>query len=379
MRKTEKIANRIILSVVICIILVMLICSKSTSFLPMAFGWHDEYNLATLKKIYDKNLFQKDRFIIGYGWLANKIGIKEINNLVKYESIAYFKDKNIVDIDKKVNAICALNNELNGKFAYVLLPSPIMSDYDRFHRYFYTDTYNGVHKFLNELRSRNIAVFDLSKYNNHKPLDYRYFVSDHHWRPEFAFEFMKPIVEVFKSFYQDTNVDPYYFDINNYNIETHEHLALGSYGKRVGHKFLMPDDFSIIMPKYDTNFDVKSYFFKNDEVHHGDYNKMFVSRNYLSKDYMNTLTYKVYAGDIAKRMHVHNNTPLIKKKIAILLDSYAYPISTFLCNIFEDVYTIDIRYQKDDALKFIKDANPDLVLALYSQFALDYNELFEVR
>lgn len=379
MRNKEKIANRIILIAASLIIAVMLVMSESTRLLPFAFSRDEEYNLDYLKSEYDKKIYQKDRLIIGYGWVANKIGVKEINNLVKCNGISYFKDKDIVDIDKKAESMKKLNEVTGGKFAFVLLPSPIMSDYEKFQPYFLTDTYNGVHKLLNTMRSNGINVYDLSKFNNDKPITYRYLGSDHHWRPEFAFEFTEQVVNAFRDFYPETKVDPYYFDIANYNIETHKNLALGSYGKRVGPKFLKPDDFDIITPKYETKFIVDSFFFKDKKSREGNFDKMFISRNYLEKDYMNSITYKVYAGDILKEMHSKNLYPKIDKKILILLDSYSYPLSTFLCNIFEDVYTIDLRYDKNALCKKIQDIQPDMVFALYSQYAMDYSELFDVR
>lgn len=380
MRNTEKLANRIILIVISLILLIFLLLSKSTSLLQFAFSGDTEHNLDYLKSEYDKNIFEKDRFIIGYGWLADKLGVKEINNLIKYEDVAYYKDKDIVDIDKKTNAVKALNDKLSGKLVFVLLPSPIMSDNDTFQPYFFTDTFNGVHSFLNSIRSEGVGVYDLSQYHNNKPLAYRYFYSDHHWRPEFCFEFIEPVANIFRDYYSDSNtIDSKYFNIDNYNIETYKKLALGSYGKRVGHKFLQPDDFSIITPKYDTDFIVHSEDKKKRESFKGDFDKVFIARNHLDYDYMNVRAYTSYSRYARELMHSHNQNPVIRSKVILLMDSYSYPLSLFLCNIFEDVYTIDLRYQDDKIMETIDSVNPDLVLMLYSQYAFDYPELFEFK
>lgn len=199
-----------------------------------------------------------------------------------------------------------------------------------------------------------------------------FFNSDHHWRIYPSFLAYQSLCEQLNSRYGfDYNIE--YTDIDNYSVTHYPKLFLGSWGQKLGTYFSWfgRDDFDLISPSFFTDF-VETQPFKG-ESRNGDFEKAILNKDEeeLQKNDFDSSTYDVYGGNYRLQI-IQNKTNPDGKKVLMIRDSFAQPVSSFFATQVKELHLCDVRDhaqyvgEKLNMEEYIPDIKPDYVIVLYS-------------
>ena len=225
-----------------------------------------------------------------------------------------------------------------------------------------------IDNLLQELKRYDIDCLDLREKLHDSSLDHSlmFYHTDHHWNISAGLWASKQICMYTKSNYGYDFNDEYSNEIN-YDEKVYRKAMFGSYGQTVGHNILNSEDFSILFPKFETNFilEIKDKNIK--EV--GSFEKIFI--NY---DVLNKLTNE---GGYAYETVLYGNRPLVTianmnnkngKRVLIIRDSFAIAVAPYLSTNFSEVDLIDARPKNGNFTgsikKYIDDNDFDMVIML---------------
>ncbi|MBO4251835.1 MAG: hypothetical protein J5911_04140 [Clostridia bacterium] len=208
-----------------------------------------------------------------------------------------------------------------------------------------------------------------------------FFKTDHHWNIKTAFWAYSEICKALNNYY-DYKIPELYFNIDNYINYVIPSSYLGSLGVRTGGLFAGRDDFDLIYPKFETdyvktickvdNLDISrgggiQYKGKFEEVILSDVNKL--------KSKKSEIIFGSYVSSDRSEVIIENRKSATDKKVLILKDSFALPVSAFLSTCFAETRLLDLRYQHEKSVKeYILDYAPDAVLIIYNPGA--YSDTF---
>ena len=164
-------------------------------------------------------------------------------------------------------------------------------------------------------------------------------------------------------------------DINNYRIETYEDRFLGSSGRRTGICYGGLDDFSLIIPEFETDmsFEAPVEGIKRS----GEYEKVFFEKKFLEKDYFEVDTFNTYTGGHDLCMQ-RNDGAVNDKKLLVVKDSYTLALQPYYSFMFREVDVIDLRYYEKETLKeYVDRTQPDMVIMEYSPGQMGEKKLFK--
>ncbi len=257
-------------------------------------------------------------------------------------------------------------------FLYVCVPSKL-GENNQYAPKGISPIYGDPSEFLCSIEKNGVNIVDIKKEfekDNLEQYDF-YFKTDHHWTPQGGFYAYQKICD----FLQTScgyEIDKMYTDITQYNVDTYKNYFTGSEGRRTGRIFAGKDDFSLIYPKFDTNFSIDSW----DDV----YNGYCITSNGVFYDTMFNLnsfkiggghTYSTYLfGDKALKV-IKNHMSQNDKKILIVKDSYGNIPAAYLSLVCSELHIIDLRYYTDVNIQnYVKENEIDTVIALYANTAL---------
>ncbi|MDO4618028.1 MAG: DHHW family protein [Clostridia bacterium] len=225
-------------------------------------------------------------------------------------------------------------------------------------------------RFLKELKTRSIPYFNLMDEMRRDGISEEdlFFITDHHWKPEYAFWAVSSALEELR-FPCDREV----IDIINYNVEEYENWFLGSQGKKVGRFFTDRgvDDIKLITPKFPTDL-TENQPGKN-LVRRGTFDEILLDVGHINeKDYFGKNPYAAYTGGDFREQIITNHLNPDGKKVLVIRDSFACAFTPFLSLAAGETYILDMRDfpefqgERIDVKKYIEDINPDYVLVLYT-------------
>lgn len=217
----------------------------------------------------------------------------------------------------------------------------------------------------------NINLFNTQEYfhGQNIPFENWFYRTDTHWRSKTAFDAFSELCIRINS-ETDIEIDESFFDSDNWNFETYENAFLGAYGRTVGEGFAGKDDIDIVSPKFDTDCKKISAKSPHESINAGGGNT--VEGKYADALIDNSsIRYESYVGNNICEVRIENKKAATDKKILIIKDSFALPVSAFLSTCFSETRLLDLRYFHDGVLNYIDEYKPDLVLVLYHPG--DYN------
>ena len=302
--------------------------------------------------------------LIGWNYAAyseyNAVTILSDGYLVEYEPQ---KDMQAAaNALQGINTFCQSNNI---QFLFVNPPSK-MSKYQ-------DNQLSGVVDFSNQnkdillsiLADNNIDYLDVrdtleTQTSNHHSLFYD---TDHHWKQTTALLAAKDIYTICNEQY-GWNVDLDQFELKNYEEEIYPSSFLGSQGKKVTLSRVSPDDFSLLYPKFATQFHFVIPTLDFDRT--GDYSVMYDKSRVRTTDYYGDSPYRVFCYGDNALSSINNLMDCEEKTIVFIHDSFGDCVTPFLASGVQTVYSLDIRHFTGSVQSFIKEKNPDLVIVLYS-------------
>ena len=221
--------------------------------------------------------------------------------------------------------------------------------------------------FLAGIESSRINTLDLRESMNDDNLDYysMFFKTDHPWTPKAGLWAFGKISEKLNKDY-DFYIDMSLADDDNYSVKTYKDWFLGSEGKRTGIYYTGIDDFDVITPKFDTEFDFEVP--SRGIYRKGDFSESLMDwSRFGTKDYFDELPYSTYSGGDVNYIDINNYKNKDGKKILLIKDSFSSVVIPFLAQGCSELELVDVRESdKIDLRKYIKDSNPDIVIIMYN-------------
>lgn len=218
--------------------------------------------------------------------------------------------------------------------------------------------------YVNELKAQGKNVIDLreSKYNVNN-----FYKTDHHWTVESAFNANLIIKE-----YISQSQSAHKREMNkteDYKKVTKQNSLLGSYGIRVGQYFAGKDDYSVMIPRFKTEYVYEAYDTNHKKVteKEGSYEEVFIENSYLNNpNYLNK--YNTYILDGTVEARANNNEPTNDTKVLLIGDSFSRPLFTFLSDGVAEIRFLDAQEGRyNDSFKdYIDEYNPDILLIAYN-------------
>ena len=277
-----------------------------------------------------------------------------------------------VDTKPYVDEITEVKNvldEMNIPLVYVQTPLKTIEGYTKMPDGIMDYANSNTDQFMNLLSNEGINTIDLRKNIKEKSMDLGslFYTTDHHWKTQTAFWAVGEVVDYLKENVGiDLDPNDFYTNKENYSLINYEKSFLGSQGRRVGKYYGGVDDYTLMLPKYETNYTATIYKTNGFTTHEGSFEEAIVEYNVLKNpDELFTNRYAAYFGADFPEVIVENHLADNDKKILILKDSFGLPFSAFLSTMVSETRLIDKRYFSGSIEEYIKEYKPDLVLYVY--------------
>ncbi len=159
------------------------------------------------------------------------------------------KSASLVDLAQTVT-------ENGGQFLYIQAPFKVDPYGDLAVNGMFDFSNQNCDDLLGKLQVQGIATLDLRQdlhrwaQAEHSSYHDYFFRTDHHWKPETALRAAKVVGDKLREY--DIPVDDSHYDLQAFDVEVLPDYFLGSQGKKATLSRTVPDDFSILHPKFPT-------------------------------------------------------------------------------------------------------------------------------
>lgn len=190
-----------------------------------------------------------------------------------------------------------------------------------------------------------------------------FFRTDHHWLPQAGIWACQVLAETLN----DTagyEINTGIFDESNYEITWLPEFFLGSQGRKVTEIYASPEDFPIILPKYESSLTV-FHSVLNDTLSGSIRDTMFDWDVLEEPDLYSRNAYGVYGYGDEGLTQIHNNNLPDGRRILFVKVSLADCMAPYLSNAAEYVDFIDLRAFGGSLRTYIRETNPDTVVVIY--------------
>ena len=318
------------------------------------------------------NILGRFHFVEAFGYLHLLMNKNEISNfqIIKdregYLHFASFSNqqKEVGHLAERVNAFKAAIQNKDAKFLYLLTPDRYIVGQTKFDRglpvHFENET---ADELLRLLDMREIENIDLRASILEKNMFYTdiFFQTSPYWTIEGSFWAFTELVDILNQRY-NMNIDEQgiFTDIDNYNVITYPNSYVGILGSQIGKYYSGVDNFSIIFPKFLTDFDFSTKLNSSgEEKFSGSFEDVLISSYNLrsSSDPYNPYTdkYFSYLFESEGISHIKNNKNTDGMKLVVIKDSMLTPVVSFLSTVSSEIYFVDLQNFDDDILEFIND------------------------
>ena len=278
---------------------------------------------------------------------------------------------NPVDTQPYVDKIADLKkiyDEIGAKTLYVQTPVKPIEGYIEMPEGI-TD-YSNINSdnLLSQLQAAGIKTLDLRENIKTSGIDYSelFYNTDHHWKTETAFWAAGEVKNYLNEEF-GLNLDPnnFYTNSDNYQSIFYEKNFLGSQGRRVGKYYGGVDDYTLMLPKYDTDYSVTINKSNNSSHIDGTFEEAIVKYDLVNAKDIFTNRYAAYFGADYPEVIVKNNKADNDLKVLIFKDSFGIPFSAFFSTMVSETRLMDTRYYTGDLESYIREYNPDVVIYLF--------------
>lgn len=353
-----------------------------TTYKSIKQGWEQSHSLLGLvtgaingiETSVDEYVHEKEKYIDLYGLIERGLGrryIRDANpsNVVVKDNHDILQFISFPSDDEKIaNYIIELNKKLENEdipLVYIQAPNKIIEGFTELPDSVVDYSNENVDAFLGRLKEGNVDCVDLRKEIEDSSIDKEliFYRTDHHWRNETAFWAFQNVVNTLREYIDLDEVD-FYTNEENYNFITYEETFLGSQGRRVGRYYAGVDDYTLITPNFETDYEVTIHKSDGSRVYEGEFEKAILHEELLDmSESVYTNRYAAYFGGDYPEVVIKSRQNTDDKKVLIIKDSFALPFSAFLSTMVNETRLIDLRYfELGDLESYIDEFNPDVVL-----------------
>ncbi len=310
--------------------------------------------------------------LISYSLVANSNNDTRIESEDGYFSWLVKKR----DVTECVNRLIEFNdylNDLNINLLYVQAPNKI-SQTQKISSIYKDYSNENMDNLLKAIKNK-IDYIDLRENINKAKLNYLklFYKTDHHWLPETGLWATKEISSYLNNYYE-MNLKIENSNFENYNIERYPKMYLGSDGRYVSLKNAEPEDFCLLIPKFETKLNVKILDMQMNKT--DTFENVLIDWSKVKyKNYYKISQYSAYLYGDRPLIEIHNEYIDNNKKILLLRDSFSAVVEPFLALENEYLSIIDLRKFSGSLKSYIHEFRPDVVVILYNANAIvDLND-----
>lgn len=346
--------------------------------------------IASVEAAVNEQVYGKYQFIDAFGATQKLLGKREMNDFEVIQDeqgflhYTYFGE-GPKDTKKLAESLKEYQEGIENKdtrFLYVMTPDKYIPGFTTYAKGLPYDYANETaDQFLKQLGQQNIDYFDLREKLKDSGIAYEdmFYKTDHHWKAETAFWGFASLLDELQKKY-DFPVSNYseVTSLDNYNAIQYKNSFIGSMGRKTGVNYSGVDDFTMLYPKFQTNYSYKAVT-KNAKIEtSGTFDQALLSMVPFQKD---GSRYDVMKDKYASYLygnqgiaHIHNKK-VKGPKVLIAKDSFMLPTAAFLSTVCQDVYLVDVRYYDKSILKYTNSIE-DLDYVIVSYTPQDLSEEF---
>lgn len=270
------------------------------------------------------------------------------------------------DLAESVNKLTSLSDfskEKGSEFVYIQLPSKVdpennylpdgITDYDNIK----------ADDMLSRLRKNGVNCLDIRKKMKEQGISYTesFYRTDHHWKTGTGFWAANEISKQLADFGIDYK--PELLAESSYTETVYEKYMLGSLGRQVTLAYTDPEDFSVYLPDFETDFTVNYY---DSGVRKGSFKDSLMNMSVFDKiDYYNVSTYASYLYGVSPIVSIENNKADNDKRILFVCDSFSHCVIPYVATQVRYIDKLDLRYFYGSVKTFIEKTDPDIVIVMY--------------
>jgi len=325
--------------------------TKTQAFIGKITQYRDNLNKIS------KNMPKKNTLINLHG-LSKKLMLQKVisdpdsdNTVYKLKNgqLSFFASINDMQPHaESYKKFCEAVDPYTGTILYVQAPYKINCAQNTF-PYTLPDYANAnADSFISSINANSLNHLDLRKQisDNYTSEQYKtlFYNGDHHWKIETALWASEYIIEKLGELNPDLKRNIY--SPNDFNFTVHPKKFKGSLTDRVGTFYMPSDDFTLIVPNFETNITIQR------TIADGSFTKVertgpFETSVIDSNLFFNTDSgYSAY-GQASLLYTVTNNDTSSKGRIMLLGDSYSRPVMAFLSLYYKEILHIDSKYFKE--------------------------------
>lgn len=304
--------------------------------------------------IVNENVVARYQLIDAYGYLQRLMAKNEENNFEvikdknRFLHYTYFGAK-VKDTENLVKRTLQYKESIKNKdtqFLYVMTPDKVIDGYTEFDSglpYHYANETADL--FLSNLDRNKISYIDLRDNitNSGIELSELFYKTDHYWK-----------------------------------IKT-EDSYIGSMARKAGIIYSGVDDFTLIYPKFFTDYIYESSIFDYNQKVTGRFEQSLINfENLRNQGQMYDVKEDKYSSYLYGNKgiaHITNQLNTKGPKILIVKDSFMVPVAAFLSSVCSEIYLVDPRYYEGDIIEYTNSI-PDLDYVMVSFTPQDLTEEF---
>ncbi len=224
--------------------------------------------------------------------------------------------------------------------------------------------------FLRRLEGEDVDALDLRKdlTDSGMELSRVFYRTDHHWRTETAFWAASRFCDWMGEAYgEDIDPEGYYKEPSHYHFITYKNAFLGSMGRKAGRLYAGTDDFTLIFPKFSTDYRYRGSHSGNRAIS-GRFEEVLIDwaalqggENSFDADF-----YGAYLYGNPGFTHIENRGRQDGPDICLVKDSFAVPFAAFVSLRCRTVDLIDPRAYEGDYTEVLKNGGYDYVILMFS-------------
>ncbi|MDR2070922.1 MAG: hypothetical protein LBP81_05865 [Treponema sp.] len=228
------------------------------------------------------------------------------------------------------------------------------------------------------LSMKSVPYLDLRKNIREEGLEHHalFYKTDHHWKAETGLWAGGVLMDHLNRNY-GFGFDLDRADPQGYHYALYRNWFLGSLGKKVTLLQAPAEDFTLITPRFDTDFSLTIPEVNLDTRGNFD---IFIDHFWLdTQDYYRLSPYGAYMYGDRQVIMVHNFLAPEGKKILLIKDSFADVVSPFLSTGTADLHILDLRHFNGSIRSYIEKNKPDMVMVMYNPSAMGNEKMFDFR
>ncbi len=335
--------------------------------------------IQAVESVLNENVAGKYDFIDAYGYVQRLLGKQEESNFevvkdregkLHYTFFAEKPNDTSEVAGRVVNLAKAVESE-GKKVIYVLPPDKYIREHTQFAKGLpYHMANESADLFLGYLSKEGIPCLDLREGLKDSGLELSdvFYTTDHHWKIETAFWASSYFSDWMReNFGEEMDPEGFYGNEGNYNHVVYEKIFLGSMGRKTGRYYAGVDDFTMIYPKFETDYKYSNTI-QPDLEYTGRFEEALMATPIIrqSSNPFDTDMYMTYLYGNPAFSHIENQKEPEGLNLCFIKDSFAVPFAAFTSLRCHTVDLIDPRYYEEDYEKTLREGDYDYIILMVS-------------